>query len=162
MKYRLKPGTTKKLREQYYLIMLFGGVIWILMATLFYTDENPQTFLIYLTASFVLIPYLIVKKVKPYFQNLNMNVENAYFEVKNDQIAFNHFDNLKKFGREKIEFKISDIVHVKKAFRKDNTVNKITLTLKNKTKVIIEDFDSMENLIEMIFSESESVVNRTK
>ena len=162
MKYRLKPGTTKKLREQYYLIMLFWGVIWILMATLFYTDENPQTFLIYLTASLVLIPYLIVKKVKPYFQNLNMNVESAYFEVKNDQIVFNHFDNLKKFAREKIEFNISDIVHVKKAFRKGNTVNKITLTLKNKTKVIIEDFDSMENLIEMIFSESESVINRTK
>ncbi len=155
MRHKLKPGTAKKLREQYYLIMLFWAVIWFLMAALFYADENPQTFFIYLAASIALIPYLIVKKANPYFQNLSMNVDNAYIQLNDKQIVFNHFENFKKFGREKIEFDITDIVHVKKAFRKDNTVNKVTLTLKDKTKVVIQDFEKMEELLETIYSISE-------
>ncbi len=157
MKYRLKQGTAKKLREQYYLIILFWSVIWGLMAVLFYADENPQTFLIYLGLSIVALPYLWLKKIKPYFEALSSNVEDVYLEFKNDLIVFNHFENFKKFSQQRIEFKVTDIVHVKKAFRKDDSANKITLTLNDKTKLQLEDFENMDELLETIFSKSETL-----
>ncbi len=157
MKYKLKQGTAKKLREQYYLIMLFWVVIWMLMAALFYADENRQTFLIYLAGSVLLIPFLYIRKIKPYLNNLTDNVSNAYLEFVDNKIIFNHFENLKKFGQEKIEFDIADIVNLKKAFRKDDSVNKVTLTLKNKSKITLEDFENMTDLLEAIFSKSEVI-----
>ena len=157
MQYRLKKTTLKKLKEHLYLSLFFGLIIWLLMAVLFYTDNNPRSIIIYLIGSVFIIPYLYKKQIKPYLVNLAANVESAYFELKDNKIAFNHFDNVKKFGQEKIEFNLLDIVNLKKAFRKDNSVNKITLVLKDKSKVVVEDFEDMESMVEMLFDQHENL-----
>jgi len=157
LKYRLKKGTAKKLREQFYLMVLLAVVIWILMAFLFYGDSNPITLVIYLGASVILLPFLWFKKLKPYFNELNSNVDNAYVEFVADKMIVNHFENLKKFNSQKVEFNVADVVNVKKAFRKDDSVNKITLTLRNRSKIVIEDFEDMTDLLEMLYTKSEKI-----
>ena len=157
MLYRLKKTTLKKLNEQLYLSLFFGLVIWLLMAVLFYSDNNPRSIIIYIIGSIFILPYLYKKQIKPYLKNLAVNVESAYFELKNDKVTFNHFDNVKKFGQEKIEFNLIDIVNLKKAYRKDNSVNKITLVLKDKSKVVVEDFEDMESMVEMLFDQHENL-----
>ena len=85
-------------------------------------------------------------------ENLIANTENAFLEIDNKKVIFNHFDNLKHFDRQQIEFQIDDVLGLKKAFRKDDSVNKLTLTVKNKNKVkiVIEDFENMEALVEIL------------
>ena len=157
MKFKLKQGTDKKLREQLYLGIFLALIIWVLMAFLFYGDENPQTLLIYLAGSIVLLPFLYLRKVKPYFDGLTDNVKNAYVETVDNKIIFKHTENLKNFNQDKIEFDIADIVNVKKAFRKDDSVNKVTLTLSNKSKIVLEDFENMIELLEEIYTKSEAI-----
>lgn len=157
MKYRLRQGTAKKLREQFYLSAFLGVIIWLLMAFLFYGDSNPITLFLYLGASVIFLPYIWLKKLKPYFNDLTTNVNSAYVEFAQEEMVVNHFDNLKKFNSQKIEFDIADVVHVKKAFRKDDSVNKVTVTLRNKSKIVIEDFEDMAVLLETLYTKSEAL-----
>ena len=162
MKYKLKQDTDKKLREQFYLSLFFTLIIWGLMAVLFYGDENPQTLLIYLVGSVVILPYLYLRKVKPYFENLTDNVNSAYVKIVDNMIVFKHFENLKKYNQDQIEIDIADIVNVKKAFRKDDSVNKVTLTLKDKSKIVLENFEKMTELLEEIYTKSEAVYGQSQ
>ena len=155
MKFKLKNTTSKKLKEQLYLGLFFAFIIWVLMAFLFVGDNNSITLFIYLAGSVVIIPLLYKKHVKPYFENLGANTKNAFLEIDNDSVIFNHFDNLKNFDREQIEFRIADIHDLKKAFRKDDSVNKVTLTVNNpgnnkKEKIVVENFENMENMVELL------------
>ena len=160
MKYSLKDTTAKKLREQLYLGLFFGFIIWVLMAFLFIGD-NSQTIIIYLIGSAIIIPYLYKKHISPFFKNLDVNTQNAYFEIKENTVIFNHFDNLKQFDQEQIELQIADIVDLKKAFRKDDSVNKLTLTVKGrkKTKIIVENFENMEEMVEILIQKMSALQN---
>ena len=155
MKFILKNGTEKKLKEQLYLGLFFAFIIWVLMAFLFIGDNNSRTLIIYFIGSLIIIPILYKKHIKPYFDNLRLNTNNAFLEIEDNKVFYNHFDNLKTFDNELIEFQISDIVNIKKAFRKDDSVNKITLTVNNKKnnkkeKIVIEDFENMQELVRVL------------
>lgn len=151
MRFRLKDSTAKKLREQLYLGLFFGFIIWVLMAILFIGDST-QTAVLYLAGSAIIIPYLYQKQIKPFFNELNANTREAFIELDDVRMIYDHFSNKKQFGQQQIEIKFADIVQLKQAFRKDSPVNKITLTVKHpsKDKVVIEDFENMEQMVEMI------------
>ena len=161
MRYRLKDTTAKKLKEQLYLGLFFAFILWVLMAFLFLGD-SPQTIVLYLIGSAIIIPLLYKKHVKPFFDNLKENTRNAFIELDDQKVIFNHFSNIKQFDQQQIEFQISDIVNLKKAFRKDDSVNKITLTVKNprKVKIVVEDFDNMEQMAEDLLQKIAAHGNR--
>lgn len=152
VKFRLKHTAAKKLREQLYLGLFFAFVIWVLMAFLFASDSNPQTIIIYLVGSLFIVPYIYKKHIKPYFNDLADNVQNAFLEIDNNTVTYKHFNNVKHFDRQQIEFQIAEIVNLKKSFRKDNSVNKITLTIDNsqKGKIVVEDFEDMEVMVKIL------------
>ena len=155
MKYILKKSTSRKLKEQLYLGLFFAFIIWVLMAFLFIGDNNSKTIIIYLVGSVIIIPMLYKKHVKPYFENLAENTNDAFLEITEDSVVYNHFDNLKIFDQECVQFRISDIVNLKKAYRKDESVNKVTLTVNNpdtnkKEKIVIEDFEDMAQMVQVL------------
>lgn len=155
MKFRLKSNTARKLREQLYLGLFLAFVIWVLMALLFAGDSNYQPLIIYIAGSLIIIPYLYKNHVRPYMDELARNIQSAFFEIENGTVTFSHFNNVKQFDQRQITFRISDIINLKKAYRKDESVNKITLTIRNdkKVNVVVENFENMEEMVEILMKE---------